>query len=275
MEEHDGRPPPELVDTHCHLNFARYDADRPAVLARAKAAGVRRSIIPAVDIAGSREVVALCAGWGECYGAIGIHPNSSADCEGERLVSALREMEALANAHDILAIGEIGLDFYRDHADPAQQERVLRAQLQLAAQLELPVILHNRDATAILLPILEEWAAELPAPLRERAGVLHSFSGEWSDAERALAAGFYLGFSGPLTYPSAAGLRRVAARAPLERIVLETDGPFLTPAPHRGKRNEPAYVAPIAARLASIRGVSLAEIAAATTASAERLFALP
>ena len=214
MEEHDGRPPPELVDTHCHLNFARYDADRPAVLARAKAAGVRRSIIPAVDIAGSREIVALCAEWGECYGAVGIHPNSSADCEGEQLVSALREMEALANARDILAIGEIGLDFYRDHADPAQQERVLRAQLQLAAQLELPVILHNRDATSILLPILEEWATELPAPLRERAGVLHSFSGEWSDAERALAAGFYLGFSGPLTYPSAAGLRRVAARAP-------------------------------------------------------------
>ena len=275
MDEQHDHPPAELVDTHCHLNFARYDADLLAVLARAKAAGVRRSIIPAVDIAGSREIVALCTKWGECYGAVGVHPNSSADCYGERLVSTLREMEVLASTCHILAIGEIGLDFYRDHAEPAQQERVLRAQLRLAAQLELPVILHNRDATATLLPILEEWAAELPAPLRERAGVLHSFSGEWSNAERALAAGFYLGFSGPLTYPSTAALRRVAARAPLERILLETDGPFLTPAPHRGKRNEPAYIAPIATRLASIRGVSLAEIATATTANAERLFALP
>lgn len=275
MEEQHNPPPAELVDTHCHLNFAPYEVDRSAVLARAKAAGVQRTIIPAVDIPGSREVVTLATKWEACYGAVGIHPNSSNSYQGEHLTAALGEIRALAHPHRIVAIGEIGLDFYRDHAPPAQQERTLRAQLQLAAQLELPVILHNRDSTDTLLQILEEWSAELPASLQERAGVLHSFSGEWPDAERALNAGFYLGFSGPLTYPSANPLRRVAARAPLERILLETDGPFLTPIPHRGKRNEPAYVVPIAERLAALRGISLAEVAAVTTANAEHLFALP
>ena len=265
----------ELVDSHCHLNFPRYQNDFSAVLSRADVAGVKRSIIPAVDIAGCLEIVALCTQWDACYGAVGIHPNSSNAYPDPKLPEALQEIKRLSQIDKVVAIGEIGLDFYRDQAPPAQQEKVLRAQLQLAAEMELPVILHNRDSTAALLHILEEWSADLPAPLRERAGVLHSFSGDWPDAERALDAGFYLGFSGPLTYPSAHQLRQIAARAPLDRILLETDGPFLTPIPHRGKRNEPAYVTFIAERLANLRRITLAEVAAATTANAERLFALP
>ena len=265
----------ELVDSHCHLNFPRYQKDFSAVLSRADVAGVKRSIIPAVDIAGSLEIVALCTQWDSCYGAVGIHPNSSNAYRDAKLSEALQEIKRLSQMDKVVAIGEIGLDFYRDQAPPAQQEKVLRAQLQLATEMELPVILHNRDSTEALLHILEEWSADLPAPLRERAGVLHSFSGDWPDAERALNAGFYLGFSGPLTYPSAHQLRQIAARAPLDRILLETDGPFLTPIPYRGKRNEPAYVTFIAERLANLRRITLAEVAAATTANAERLFALP
>ena len=265
----------ELVDSHCHLNFPRYQKDFSAVLLRAHDAGVKRSIIPAVDIAGCHEIVALCAQWDACYGAVGIHPNSSNAYSNAKLSAALKEIKRLSQIDKVVAIGEIGLDFYRDQAPPTQQEQVLRAQLQLAAEMELPVILHNRDSTEALLRILEEWSADLPVSLRERPGVLHSFSGDWPDAERALNAGFYLGFSGPLTYPSADQLRRIAARAPLDRILLETDGPFLTPIPHRGQRNEPAYVTFIAERLASLRRITQAEVAAATTANAERLFALP
>ena len=274
----DSAPPAssiELVDSHCHLNFPRYQEDFPAVLSRAQAAGVKRAIIPAVDTTGSQEIVALCASWDACYGAVGIHPNRSYAYPEDELSAALPELKRLSRSMKVVAIGEIGLDFYRKHSPPAQQEKVLRAQLQLAAELELPVILHNRDSTAALLQILEGWAADLPASLQERAGVLHSFSGNWPEAERAMNAGFYLGFSGPLTYPSSDPLRRVAARAPLDRILLETDGPFLTPIPHRGQRNEPAYVTFIAERLATLRSINLSEVAAATTANAERLFALP
>lgn len=265
----------ELVDSHCHLNFPRYQKDLSAVLERAGAAGVRRTIIPAVDLAGSREVVALTTQWDCCHGAVGIHPNSSNEISLAQLPQVRSELMRLSQFAEIVAIGEIGLDFYRDHSPPEQQEKVLRAQLQLAADAALPVILHNRDATAALLDILEEWAADLPPALQGRAGVLHSFSGDWQDAERALNAGFYLGLSGPLTYPSAETLKEVAARAPLERILLETDGPFLTPIPLRGKRNEPAHLTYIAERLALLRGISLDDVAVATTANAERLFALP
>lgn len=267
--------PPDLVDSHCHLNLAPYDDDRNEVLARAQAAGVRRIIAPAVDLNDCREIIALCGEIEGCYGAVGIHPNSSADYADENLDEALVEIEALAADDKVVAIGEIGLDFYHKAASPAQQEQTLRAHLRLAGRLALPVILHNRDSTAAHLPILEAWARDLPASLRGRAGVWHSFAGEWAEAERALAAGFYLGFGGTLTYPKAADVRRIAEKAPLERILLETDGPFLTPAPHRGQRNEPAYIPLIAERLAEIRGQSLAEIAAASTANAERLFALP
>ncbi len=265
----------ELVDSHCHLNFPRYQKDLSAVRERAAAAGVRRTIIPAVDLAGSREVAALTTQWDGCFGAVGIHPNSSNEFSPAQLPQICSELLRLSRFAEIVAIGEIGLDFYRDHSPPDQQEKVLRAQLQLAAEAALPVILHNRDASAALLDILEEWVADLPSALQGRAGVLHSFSGDASVAERALKAGFYLGFSGPLTYPSAATLKEVAAQAPLDRILLETDGPFLTPIPFRGQRNEPAYLTYIAERLAVLRGISLAEVAAATTANAERLFALP
>src|SRR5690606_33387864 len=148
----------------------------------------------------------------------------------------------LSQAPKVIAIGEIGLDYYRDRSPKEIQRQAFEAQLALASRLELPVIIHNRDASEDVIAILEAWTRELPDSLRDRPGVLHSFSAPQAIAERALAAGFYLGFTGPITFKNADDLRRVAAMTPLDRILIETDGPFLTPTPHRGQRNEPAYV---------------------------------
>jgi TatD DNase family protein len=175
----------------------------------------------------------------------------------------------------VIAIGEIGLDYYRDRSPKAVQRQAFEAQLALASRLGRPVIIHNRDASEDVMTTLESWARDLPAALRDRPGVLHSFSAPQSIAERALAAGFYLGFTGPITFKNADDLRHTAAMTPLDRLLVETDGPFLTPAPLRGQRNEPAYVRIIAERLASIKQVNLEALAKATTDNAVRLFSLP
>lgn len=260
-----------LVDTHCHLDFERYDEDRPAVLARAQEAGVVAVINPAVDLASSAAVCALTAEHAPVYAAVGIHPNGSVDFAPEH-IDALR---ALAGREGVVAIGEIGLDYYRDRSPRETQQRAFRAQLVLAAELGLPVIIHNREASQDVLAVLEGWVAGLDGPLRERPGVLHSFSALPSMAERAVALGFYIGITGPVTFKNADTLRRVVAEVPADRLLIETDGPFLAPHPHRGQRNEPAYVRYVAERIASVRGVSMEEIARQTTLNAARLFGLP
>jgi TatD DNase family protein len=181
----------------------------------------------------------------------------------------------LAKELQIVAIGEIGLDYHWDKSPKEQQFGAFEKQLELAARLELPVVIHNREASEDVITILEHWVGDLPASLQERPGVLHSFSAPAEVAERALAAGFYLGFTGPITYKNADSLRHIAARVPLNRLLVETDGPFLTPVPHRGKRNEPAYIPFMVERLASLQQVSVEQMAAATTENAVRLFKLP
>jgi len=259
-----------LIDTHCHLNFDSYDPDRDAVIERAAWAEVTRIINPAVDLDTSRAAVDLARRYRGIYAAVGVHPNSSADFD----VKWLDELAELAGQSKVVAIGEIGLDYHWDDSPKAKQFEAFEAQLDLAAKLELPVIIHNREASDDVIAILERWANDLPFALKERPGVMHSFSAPLEIAERAVAIGFYLGFTGPITYKNADELRRVAARVPLERIVVETDGPFLTPTPRRGKRNEPAYVPLIVERLATLRQISTEAMGAATTANAERLFGL-
>ncbi len=259
-----------MIDTHCHLNFEAYNEDLPQVIERANAAGVTRVINPGTDLQTSREALTLAAQYAEVYAAVGIHPNSSAGFSSE----ALNAVETLAAAPKVVAVGEIGLDYYWDKSPKAQQFAAFEAQLALASRLELPVIIHNREASEDVMTILERWAADLPAPLKERPGVLHSFSAPPEIADRALAAGFYLGFTGPITYKNADSLRSIASNIPLERILVETDGPFLTPMPHRGKRNEPAYIPLIVERLAALKGLSDEAMGAATTENARRLFKL-
>lgn len=259
-----------FVDTHCHLDFKAYDEDRAAMIARAAEAGVTRIINPAVDIENTQGIIALTQAYPGVYAAVGVHPNSTADF----VPGMIEELETLAQSPKVVAIGEIGLDYYWDHSPKHIQAEAFRNQLALAARLELPVIIHNREASEDVISILEAWCADLPDSLKERPGVLHSFSAPQDIADRALAAGFYIGFTGPITFKKADDLRRIAATVPLDRILVETDGPFLTPAPYRGKRNEPAYIPHIAERLAALRQVSVETLAQATTANAERLFRL-
>lgn len=259
-----------LIDTHCHLNFDAFDEDRDAVIVRATENGIDRILIPATDLQTSDEAITLAKTYSGIWAAIGIHPNSSADF-GATAIEALREK---ASEPKVVAIGEIGLDYHWDTSPKERQWRAFEAQLELARLLELPVIIHNREATEDILAILEAWAKTLPNSLRQRPGVLHSFSASPEAAERAIAAGFYLGFTGPITFKNADELRHIAAQVPIDRILIETDSPYLTPTPHRGKRNEPAYVRLVAERLATLRLLSLEEIARQTTRNAEVLFSL-
>lgn len=258
-----------LVDSHCHINFDSYDEDRAEVITRAAAADVTRILNPGVDLETSRAGLQLSQDYDGMYAAVGIHPNSTADFHTEML-DDLRQLALYSSK--VVAVGEIGLDYYWDKSPKTRQIAAFEAQLGLAAELERPVIIHNREGSEDVMAILETWVKILPESLQARPGVFHSFSAPPSIAERALAAGFYLGFTGPITYKNADELRKIAAAVPLDRMLVETDGPFLTPIPYRGKRNEPSYIPLIVDRLASLKRLSSVELGEATTANAERLF---
>lgn len=259
-----------LIDTHCHIDFEQYDTDRDAVMARAAAVGVTRIINPATDIESGAAALTLADHYTGLYVAVGIHPNSTASYQA----SDLEAIQEQARHPKAIAIGEIGLDYYRDWSPKEKQRAAFEDQLSLAARLQLPVIIHNREASEDILAILADWMPTLPESLQTRPGVLHSFSASREVADRALELGFYLGFTGPITYKNADDLRTIAAQVPLDRLLVETDGPFLTPVPHRGKRNEPAYVAYVAEQLAALHSVPDEAFRQATTRNAERLFAL-
>jgi TatD DNase family protein len=261
-----------LIDTHCHLDFDAYDGIRDEILREAADSGVTRLIDPGTDLARSRAAVELAGTYPGVFAAVGIHPSSTVGFSD----AALGDIQALAARPKVVAIGEIGLDYYWHDSPKEVQWAALEAQLALAARLELPVIIHNREASQDILDILGSWVVSLPASLKERPGVLHSFSAPQETADRGLALGFYLGFTGPVTFKKADDLRRIAAQVPIDRILVETDGPFLTPHPYRGRQpNRPAYVRFIAERIAALHTMPYEAFAAQTTANAGRLFALP
>jgi TatD DNase family protein len=261
-----------LIDTHCHLYFDSYDGDRQAVLTRAGAADVERILAPGIDLASSRAAVDLAETHAPVYAAVGVHPNSALTWEPGTL-DALRD---LLEDDKVVAVGEMGLDYYRDRAPKSIQRRVFRDQLALAGEERLPVVLHVRNASpedraciADLLTILEEMR---PTLLEDRPGVVHSFSGNLDEALKLVELGFFIGITGPVTYPNADALRQVVANVPLEHLLIETDGPFLTPQPRRGQRNEPAYVAYVAEKIGETRRLSPKLVAEETTKNAKRLF---
>lgn len=256
-----------FIDTHCHLDDARFAADRDEVLARARTAGVTGMLIPATGLASARTALGLTADHPGIGVAVGVHP-LWCDQVGDN-AEVIPELRALASHPAVVAIGEIGLDYHRG-PDPAVQERWLDAQLDLAAETGLPVILHNREATARLLERLRAWGQR--ATLPEPPGVLHAFSAGSAAADFALSAGFYLGVGGVLTFRNAHEVRTVAAAAPADRLVLETDAPYLAPEPLRGRRNEPALLLHVATRLAAVRATDIEQVALQTTANAARLF---
>jgi TatD DNase family protein len=258
-----------LIDTHAHLDFRQFDADRQAVLERASAAGVAKILTVGTDVASSRRAVALAAKHDSVYAAVGMHPHDAKSLSGK----ALAELRTLARQPRVVAVGEIGLDFYRDRSPRDMQRKAFQAQLAWSAKLGKPVIIHDREAHSEVMAILESWAEGLKgSPLEGRLGVLHTFSGDSSMAEQAIELGFYLSISGPVTYKNAGRLAEVVRHAPLGRLLVETDCPFLTPHPYRGRRNEPAYVRLVAERIATLRGIAFEDLAKATTANAERLF---
>jgi TatD DNase family protein len=260
-----------LVDTHCHLDFDSFDVDRTDVIARAVASGVSRMLNPSVDLENSKKVIQFAQEFESVNAAIGVHPNDCREWNSE----TVHKLKELAQSHKVVAIGEIGLDYYWEKTPRDLQISVFQAQLELAGELGLPVIVHNREAGADVQDILLKWQASLEtsgSPLASRPGVLHSFSGDREMAEKAIAANFFIGLTGPLTFKNAKSLQEIATNLPLENLLVETDSPFLSPHPERGQRNEPAKVKLVAEKLAELKNLTYPEVETATTDNAERLF---
>ena len=269
-----------FTDTHCHLDLEQFNADRAAVIQRAVNAGVTHILIPSLTMTSSGVTAKLAESNSILYAAVGVHPNEAETWDGQT-ISALKNLAA--ESLKVVAIGEIGLDYYWNKSSHEEQISILKEQLNLAAELELPVVIHSREkddadhgeCAEDLIKVLEEWVSGVQSKngaLAQRPGVLHSFSGSIETAKSAIYLGFYIGVTGPITYKNAEKKRQVIGNLPLERLLIETDSPYLTPEPHRGKRNEPAFVLHIADKIAEIKSRTPQEVAAATTENAARLF---
>lgn len=250
-----------LIDSHAHLDFSQFDGDREAVIARAREAGLVAILNVGTDLASSRAAVVLAEEHDFIHAAVGVHPHSAKTVTP----AVLDELRALAHHPQVVAVGEIGLDYYRDLSPRPVQRRAFADQLALAAELGLPVVVHSREAYDDVLAALREWKG---------AGVLHSYSAGPERLGEVLALGFSIGISGPVTFPQARRLREVAATVPMDRLLVETDCPYLTPVPHRGHRNEPAYVQHVVEAVARAREIQPEVVAQATVNNANRLFGI-
>lgn len=271
-----------LTDTHCHLDLNKFDADREDVIRRALDVGVHRILIPALDMESSHAAIQLAEEHANIFAAVGFHPTDL----DKWTDTSIQDIRKLVNSMPkVVAVGEIGLDYYwvKEPDRRAFQHEALRQQLQLACEVNRPVVIHMREenddwfgqASIDLLEILSEWHQQLKTeshPLVERPGVLHSFNGNLETAQSAISLNFYIGVTGPVTYKNAEEKRQIIRQLPLDHLLIETDAPFLTPFPHRGKRNEPAFVAHIADKIAEIHMTTREQVADITTANAARLF---
>ncbi len=257
-----------LIDTHTHVDMPVYDGDREAVIGRAREAGIGAMIAVGAHPGSSREAVALARRHDFVYAAVGIHPHDVKEVQGPEADAVYGELEELARDSKVVAWGETGLDYYYEHSARDLQQTHFRRQIRTARRLGLPLIVHSRNAEEDTLSILREEKAG------EVGGVFHCFSGDAVLAEGALAMGFYLSFSGILTFKNAGALAEVAKTIPADRLLVETDCPYLTPNPYRGKRNEPAYVRYVVEKIAEVRGMTPEDAARVTAENARRLFRL-
>jgi TatD DNase family protein len=255
-----------LIDSHAHIQGGDYAGEVEAVIDRARGAGVDRIIVVggAGEMSSNSEAVALAARHGNLYATVGMHPHDAKDVAEEDL----RALKDLTRHEKVVAVGETGLDYYYDHSPRDVQRRVFTRFIQLARETALPIIVHERDAARDAAELLR---AEAGGGLR---GVIHCFTGDARAAREYLDLGFYLSFSGIITFKNATTLREVAREAPLERILVETDSPYLTPVPYRGKRNEPAYVRFVAHTIAEVKGISFEDVARVTTENVRTLFGI-
>ena len=254
-----------FVDTHCHLDFEDLVAEQKDILARAKQVGVLQIITIGIDFASSQQASALAEANGEVYSTVGIHPHNASDLSS----ADKQELLTLGRKPRVVAYGEIGLDFYRNYQPRSLQTACLNQQLELAKQLRLPVVIHNREAHEEIYKILRQHK------VWEMGGAMHCFSGDWSLAQKYLDLGLHLSIAGPVTFANSHLLHDVVRNCPLERLLLETDAPFLAPVPKRGKRNEPAFLIHTAEKIAALNQLSLAAVAKQTTLNARQLFRLP
>ena len=253
-----------LADSHAHIDDERFDADRAEVVARASAAGVSLIVNIGADMPSSARSVALAEQYPGVYAAVGMHPHDAKDMQE----SDYLQLERWTTHPKVVAIGEIGLDYHYDLSPRPIQQEVLLRQLDLARKTGKPFIIHEREAHADMLDTIRQAAQGL-------SGVFHCFSGSVETAREYLKMGFYISVAGPVTFPKSLKTKEVAKAVPLDRLLVETDSPYLTPQPYRGKRNEPAYVRLVATEIANLRNISLEELAAATTANTKRLFNIP
>ncbi|HEX8231030.1 MAG TPA: TatD family hydrolase [Chloroflexia bacterium] len=257
-----GRPP--LVDSHAHLDSTDFAGDRDELVARAREKGLVGIVSIGFEPEGWASTLQLADRYEMVFPALGVHPNSA----DQTFEATLADLESLCRRHQIVGLGETGLDYYREYVTHEQQRESFRAHLDLARQLDLPVIVHNRDAHTDILDILKRDG-------HATRGVMHSFSGDVAYAEECMALDYMISMSGPVTFKKAVDKHQVAAAVPLDMLLVETDCPYLTPEPYRGRRNEPSYVYYTAEAIARLRGVPFEVVAEATTANAARLFGLP
>ena len=251
-----------LIDTHVHLNADHYDEDLDEVIERAREAGVSHFVVIGFDNKTIDRTMELIDKYEDVYGVIGWHPVDAVDCRDEDLA----RIEKLSSHPKIVGIGETGLDYHWDKSPKHIQKEIFKAQIALAKRVNLPLIIHNREATGDVVEILEDEGAG------EVGGIMHAFSGSPEIADRVLKIGFMISLGGPVTFKNAKQPKEVAKYVPLDKLLIETDAPFLTPHPHRGKRNEPAYVKLVAEEIAKLRDISYEEVAKATSDNALKIY---
>ncbi|WP_329602929.1 TatD family hydrolase [Terrilactibacillus tamarindi] len=251
-----------LFDTHTHLNIPEFKEDYEDVLLRAEEAGVSKMLIVGFDRPTITEAIKMIQMDSRFYGAVGWHPVDAIDMTEEDLLW----IEELLHQPKVVALGEIGLDYHWDKSPKDIQKQVFRKQIQLARKCQVPIIIHNREATEDIVAILKEEHAE------DIGGIMHCYSDNWDYAKQCLDMNFYISFGGPVTFKNAPLQREVAAKVPINRLLIETDCPYLSPHPFRGKRNEPARVKLVAEKIAELRHITYEELANATMENAQRLF---
>jgi TatD DNase family protein len=255
-----------LIDSHAHIQGKEYAGETAAVIQRAGEAGVEQIIVVggAGDMSSNTAAVALAESYANLYATVGMHPHDAKDVGEEEL----QELEKLAAHPKVIAVGETGLDYYYNHSPREVQRRVFAQFIRLAGETGLPLVVHERDAASEAVELLRsEGTGKI-------CGVIHCFTGDYDAARNYLDLGFYLSFTGIITFKNAQSLRDVVRRVPLDRMFVETDSPYLTPTPHRGKRNEPAYVRLVAGTVATVKGITLEEVANTTTGNVRQLFRL-
>ncbi|MDW0111367.1 TatD family hydrolase [Sporosarcina aquimarina] len=253
-----------LIDTHVHLNADQYEEDVEQVIQRALDAGVERMVVVGFDRPTIIKAMELADQYSFIYAVVGWHPVDAIDCMEEDL----KWIEELAAHPKVVGIGETGLDYHWDKSSKEVQQDLFRKQIRLAQKVELPIIIHNRDATADVVRILQEEEAEITG------GIMHCFSGSVETAKQCIEMNFLISLGGPVTFKNARMPKEVAVEIPLEYLLVETDAPFLAPHPHRGKRNEPAFVKLVAEQIAELKEISLEEVAKSTTQNAMKLFSI-